>query len=646
MGDVDSGAQTANPISAVLTDVDGTLVTKNKVVTERAIQAVNRLRDRGIAFTICSSRSPRGLRMLVEPLRLTMPMAAFNGGVIVLPDLSVLDERAIPDYLAPAIVDAILAYGLDVWIHSATDWYVRSREAPRVAREASTSQSEPTVVANFDGVLTGVVKIVGVSEDAASVAACEAELQTAFGTQVSAARSQAYYLDVTHRTANKGEVIERLARYLKIPTAAVASIGDQPTDVLMFARSGMSIAVGNAPEEVRRQATYVTTSNEDEGFANAVEKFIMPRAEPARSDVLKATGQLHRLGQSLWLDNITRDLLSSGTLKRYIDNLSVTGLTSNPTIFEQAIKNSSAYDTAISAKLAQGKSGEELFFELALEDLRRAADLFRPIYDRTNGVDGWVSLEVSPLLAYDAAGTIAAAKTLFALRAGRPNLMIKIPGTIESLPAIEEAIYAGIPINVTLLFSREHYFAAAEAFLRGIERRIDAGLKPDVASVASVFVSRWDSAVADSAPDGLRGQLAIAVAKRTYKAYRSLLSSPRWQRVYNAGARPQRLLWASTGTKDPRMSDVMYIKALAAPFTVNTIPEATLNALADHGELTGLLPANGGDCEEVLARFAGAGVNVQALAARLQADGAASFVKSWHSLMAVIASKSAALTAT
>ena len=646
MGDVDSGAQTANPISAVLTDVDGTLVTKNKVVTERAIQAVNRLRDRGIAFTICSSRSPRGLRMLVEPLRLTMPMAAFNGGVIVLPDLSVLDERAIPDYLAPAIVDAILAYGLDVWIHSATDWYVRSREAPRVAREASTSQSEPTVVANFDGVLTGVVKIVGVSEDAASVAACEAELQTAFGTQVSAARSQAYYLDVTHRTANKGEVIERLARYLKIPTAAVASIGDQPTDVLMFARSGMSIAVGNAPEEVRRQATYVTTSNEDEGFANAVEKFIMPRAEPARSDVLKATGQLHRLGQSLWLDNITRDLLSSGTLKRYIDNLSVTGLTSNPTIFEQAIKNSSAYDTAISAKLAQGKSGEELFFELALEDLRRAADLFRPIYDRTNGMDGWVSLEVSPLLAYDAAGTIAAAKTLFALRAGRPNLMIKIPGTIESLPAIEEAIYAGIPINVTLLFSREHYFAAAEAFLRGIERRIEAGLKPDVASVASVFVSRWDSAVADSAPDGLRGQLAIAVAKRTYKAYRSLLSSPRWQRVYNAGARPQRLLWASTGTKDPRMSDVMYIKALAAPFTVNTIPEATLNALADHGELTGLLPANGGDCEEVLARFAGAGVNVQALAARLQADGAASFVKSWHSLMAVIASKSAALTAT
>jgi transaldolase len=634
----------AGPISAVLADIDGTMVTKDKVLTERAIQAVNRLRERGIVFTICSSRSPRGLRMLVEPLGLTMPMAAFNGGVMVLPDLSVLDERAIPDYVVPAIVDLILAQGLDVWIHTATDWYVRDRQARRVVREASTSQCEPTVVTTFDGVLSGVVKIVGVSDDAASVAACEAELQSSFGTQVSAARSQAYYLDVTHPTANKGAVIERLARFLKIPMEAIAAIGDQPTDVLMFKRSGMSIAVGNAPEEVRRQATHVSTSNEDEGFANAVDQFILPRAEPARTDMRKATGQLHRLGQSLWLDNITRDLLTSGTLKRYIDDLSVTGLTSNPTIFEQAIKNSSAYDTAISAKLAQGKSGEKLFFELALDDLRRAADLFRPIYDRTNGIDGWVSLEVSPLLAQDTAGTIAAARTLFAERAGRPNLMIKIPGTTEGLPAIEEAIYDGIPINVTLLFSREHYFAAAEAFLRGIERRIDAGLKPDVASVASVFVSRWDAAVAGTSPEALRGQLAIAMAKRTYKAYRSLLSSPRWQRVYNAGARPQRLLWASTGTKDPNASDDMYIKALAAPFTVNTIPEKTLIALADHGELTGLLHANGGDCEEVLARFAGAGVNVQALAARLQAEGAASFVKSWHSLMAVIASKSASLT--
>jgi len=571
-----------------------------------------------------------------------MPMAALNGGVIVMPDLSVLDERALPDYVVPAIVQVIEAHGLDVWIYSATNWYVRSSQAPRVDREASTTQSEPSVVAALDSVLSGVVKIVGVSNDHDKVATCEAALQNLFGTQISAARSQPYYLDVTHPTANKGSVIERLARYLKIPTAAIATIGDQPSDLLMFERSGLSIAMGNASETVQRRATHVAASHEDEGFADAVDRFILPRGRAAGTDVLKATGQLHRLGQSLWLDNITRDLLTNGTLQHYIDDLSVTGLTSNPTIFEQAIKNSAAYDSAIAARIAQGQSGEALFFDLALEDLTRAADLFRPIHDRTNGMDGWVSLEVSPLLANDTAGTIEAARTLFA-RANRPNLMIKIPGTVEGLPAIEEAIFAGIPINVTLLFSREHYFAAAEAFLRGIERRIDAGLRPEVASVASVFVSRWDSAVAATVPEGLRNQLGIAIAQRTYKAYRALLSSPRWQRVYNAGARPQRLLWASTGTKDPRASDVLYIKALAAPFTVNTIPEATLNALADHGELSGLLPADGGTSEQVLAQFTAAGVDLQALAVRLQADGAASFVKSWHSLMAVIASKSAAL---
>src|SRR5271167_988663 len=370
-----------------------------------------------------------------------------------------------------------------------------------------------------------------------------------------------------------------------------------------------------------------------------------PRHGPilnVRGDTMKATQLLHNLGQSLWLDNITRDLVNSGTLKRYIGELTVTGLTSNPTIFDQAIKSSTAYDGAIREKLNKGESGEALFFELALEDLTRAADLFRPIYDRTDGVDGWVSLEVSPLLAYDTASTLAAAKDLHA-RAGRPNLMIKIPGTVEGLPAIEEAIFAGIPINVTLLFSREHYFAAAEAFLRGIERRIDAGLKPDVASVASVFVSRWDTAVADKVPAELRNQLGIAIAKRTYKAYRALLSSPRWQRIYNAGARPQRLLWASTGTKDPQASDVLYIKALAAPFTVNTMPEGTLKALADHGELSSILPADGGDCEEVLARFGKAGIDVDALAAQLQDEGAKSFVKSWNELMAVITSKSAVL---
>jgi len=351
---------------------------------------------------------------------------------------------------------------------------------------------------------------------------------------------------------------------------------------------------------------------------------------------------LHDEGQSLWLDNITRDLLETGTLQRYIDELSVTGLTSNPTIFDHAIKNSSAYDAAIRKKVKEGKSGEELFFELAVEDLTRAADLFRPIWDRTRGVDGWVSLEVSPLLAHDTASTLAAAKALHA-RAGRPNLLIKIPGTKEGLPAIEEAIFAGIPINVTLLFSHEHYLAAADAFLRGIERRVAAGLKPEVGSVASVFISRWDAAVKDRVPEALRNQLGIAIAKRTYKAYRTLLGSPRWQRVFNAGARPQRLLWASTGTKDPGASDVLYIRALAAPFTVNTMPEGTLKALADHGALGGSLPADGGDCEEVLAWFTRAGIDVDALAGQLQDEGAKAFVNSWRELMDVIAGKSTAL---
>jgi transaldolase len=359
---------------------------------------------------------------------------------------------------------------------------------------------------------------------------------------------------------------------------------------------------------------------------------------------MKATQQLRELGQSIWLDNITRDLLTSGTLQRYINEFSVTGLTSNPTIFEHAIKNSKSYDEDIIKKLKEGKSDEALFFELALDDLTKAADLFRPIHEKTNGVDGWVSLEVSPLLAHDTGKTLAGAVELHA-RAARPNLFIKIPGTKEGLPAIEEAIFKGVPINVTLLFSREHYLAAADAFLKGIERRMEAGLNPSVDSVASVFVSRWDAAVSAKVPEALHNRLGIAIAMRTYKAARGLLGSPRWQRIYNAGARPQRLLWASTGTKDPAASDVLYIKALAAPFTVNTMPEATLKALAEHNELGSILPADGGDCEEVLAEFAKAGINIEALAAELQDQGANSFTKSWNDLMVGIASKSSALKA-
>ena len=357
---------------------------------------------------------------------------------------------------------------------------------------------------------------------------------------------------------------------------------------------------------------------------------------------MKATRALHDLGQSLWLDNITRNLLRAGVLRHYIDELSVTGLTSNPTIFDHAIKNSNDYDDAIRSKLAQGDSGERLFFELALEDLTEAADLFRPIYDRTGGMDGWVSLEVSPLLAHDTKSTVAEAKDLHA-RAQRPNLLIKIPGTKEGLPAIEEAIFAGVPINVTLLFSAEQYVAASDAYMRGIERRIEAGLKVDVRSVASIFISRWDVAVAGKVPQALNNQLGIAVSKRAYKAYLGLLSSPRWMRAYNAGARPQRLLWASTGTKDPKASDVLYVQALAAPFTVNTIPEVTLKAFADHGAVGATMPIDGGDADEVLARFAAAGIDVQALAAQLQDEGAKTFVKSWTDLMGVITSKSSVL---
>jgi transaldolase len=352
---------------------------------------------------------------------------------------------------------------------------------------------------------------------------------------------------------------------------------------------------------------------------------------------MKITQKLHETGQSLWLDNITRGLLTSGTLLRYIEELSVTGLTSNPTIFDHAIKNSEAYDADIAEKLRESKSSEEVFFELALEDLKSAADLLRPVHNLTEGVDGWVSLEVSPLLAHNAGKTLVAAKELHA-RAERPNFYIKIPGTFEGFTAIEEAIFQGVPVNVTLLFSRDQYVGAAEAYIRGIERRIAAGLSPNVSSVASVFISRWDVAAAGKVPAELSNKLGIAVAGRTYQAYQALIASPRCQRIMNEGARPQRLLWASTGAKDPAASDFLYINALALPFTVNTMPEATLNAFAEHGVLDDGPPSYRFS-QEVLRSFAGAGIDVDALATQLQVEGAASFVTSWNDLLECIGSK-------
>jgi transaldolase len=348
--------------------------------------------------------------------------------------------------------------------------------------------------------------------------------------------------------------------------------------------------------------------------------------------------RLRAVGQSLWLDNITRAMLGDGTLARYIAELSITGLTSNPTIFEQAIGAGASYDEQIADLVRRGQSGEQLFFALALHDLTRAADLFRPIHAATGGVDGWVSLEVSPLLADDTGGTIEAARRLHAA-AERTNLYIKIPGTPAGIPAIEESIFAGVPINVTLLFSREHYRAAAEAYLRGIERRIAAGLDPRVESVASLFVSRWDVAANDKLAPEQRNRLGIAIARRTYRAYRELLAAPRWQRLAAAGAHPQRLLWASTGVKDPSARDTLYLEALAAPDTVNTVPEKTLKAFAEHGQVAGVLPLDGGDAEAVLSELRARGIDDAALAERLQREGAAAFAKSWQALMAGIAAK-------
>jgi transaldolase len=357
---------------------------------------------------------------------------------------------------------------------------------------------------------------------------------------------------------------------------------------------------------------------------------------------MSSTKALHDLGQSIWLDNITRDMLDDGTLKRYIDTLSVTGLTSNPTIFDEAIGKTKVYDKAIRQKAESAASDEALFLEIALEDLRRAADLFRPEFDRTQGVDGWVSMEVSPLLASDTKGTIEAASQIHK-QASRPNLYVKIPGTPQGVPAIEEAIFAGIPVNVTLLFSREQYLAIAEAYMRGIERRIAAGLDPKINSVASVFISRWDRSVADKAPKELLNRLGVAIAQRTYRAHCELMAGERWRNLEAKGARKQRMLWASTGTKDPNAPPALYVEALAAPETIDTMPEKTLLAFAEKGKVSGVMAKDGGDAEWVLQQFSLAGIDVQALAKQLQEEGAASFVKSWAELMTRIKDKSAAL---
>jgi transaldolase len=357
------------------------------------------------------------------------------------------------------------------------------------------------------------------------------------------------------------------------------------------------------------------------------------------------TQQLHELGQSLWIDNISRETLRDGSLAKLIAEYCVTGLTSNPTIFEKAMGQGDAYDDAIAQMAHDGRSVEDLFFSLAVEDLQKAADLFAPAHAASGGVDGWVSLEVSPLLVHDTRGSIQAAASLHA-QGARGNLFIKIPGTPEGIPAIEEAIFQGIPINVTLLFSREQYLAAAEAYMKGIERRLDDGKSPVVESVASLFVSRWDVAVQDTVSPPYRNRLGIAIAMRTYKAYRDLLASGRWQQLAAAGAHPQRLLLASTGTKDPDAPETLYVDALAAPDTIDTMPDKTLKAFADRGRVGAPMPVDGGSAEQVLDEFRREGVDIDELAARLQKEGGDAFAKSWRTLLDGLGEKVTRLAAT
>jgi transaldolase len=358
---------------------------------------------------------------------------------------------------------------------------------------------------------------------------------------------------------------------------------------------------------------------------------------------MKPTQELHELGQSLWLDNITRTMLDDGTEQGYIDEYNVTGQTSNPTIFDKAIGSGDAYDEQIAELREKGLDGEELFFELALADVRRAARMFQQIYKDTDRMDGWVSLEVSPTLAYDTQGSIQQAADLHGR--AEENNFIKIPGTPEGLPAIEESIFAGVPINVTLLMNSEQTIAAAQAYMKGIERRIEADLDPDVPSVLSIFISRSDVAVHDQVPDDLKNTLGVAVGQVTYRDWRRLFESDRWKGLADQGARLQRLLFASTGTKDPEASDTLYIEAFAAPDTINTMPDKTLKAFADHGKIGDPLPEDGGDAEEVLKAHRDAGIDTDALGLRLQKEGAEAFVKSWNELLDTIKSESERLAA-
>jgi transaldolase len=355
--------------------------------------------------------------------------------------------------------------------------------------------------------------------------------------------------------------------------------------------------------------------------------------------------QLHEAGQSLWLDSINRAMLGSGDLARYVDQLAVTGLTSNPTILGHAMAASHDYEGSLRALLAQGVSGpQDLVYAAAFEDLGQAANLFRPAWQASGGEDGYVSVEVPPDLAYDAPATVALARHLHAM-AGFPNLLVKVPGTPQGLTVLEELVDAGIGVNVTLLFSDTHYLRTAEAYMRALERRLARGEDLAVPSVASVFVSRWDKAADSLLPKPLHGRLGVAMAQKVYSSYQSLLASDRWRDLEAGGARPQRVLWASTSAKDPALPDTYYVEKLASPGTINTMPEKTLIAFADHGTVGEMLRDDYASGEETVAEVAAKGVDVDALGESLQRQGARAFSADWSALLDAIAAKASSIRA-
>ncbi len=628
-------------IRLVLSDLDGTLITSRRELTEATRRAVRELRGAGIRFALVSGRPPLGLRTIIRELEVDTPVAAFNGGMLIQSDLSILEQRCLSPQLAAQMVAQLDEMGLDPWIYRGREWWVRDLEAPHVAHERDTVGFGPRVARSLnesgDDVLADVVKIVGVSDDLALVERAERELRERMGRAITAARSQNYYLDITHPAANKGTVVDRLAAILQISPAEIATLGDMPSDLAMFARSGISFAVENASPSVQAKATYVVPSNDQDGFAQAASQILKETemSEEARMNRLVALHE--RYGQSPWIDSIDRVLIRSGKLHELVHHHGLRGLTSNPTIFEKAMTQSDAYDLQFESLLAQGDwEVKALYEELAIADIQSAADVLRPVYDRARGQDGFASFEVAPSLARDTRRTIDEARA-FWKKLNRPNVMIKVPGTEEGVPAVRALIADGINVNITLLFSRDMYRRVAQAYLEGLEDRLAAGKSIDrIASVASFFVSRIDSLVDKKLGERgkeLQGKVAIANAKLAYVFFREMIESDRWKKLAAAGAQAQRLLWASTSTKNPKYRDVLYIEELIGRDTVNTMPPATMQAFEDHGVLRESLVEDIEGAKQVLENLSKLGISLDEVTDQLTVDAIRLFSEPFDSLM-------------